>query len=618
MCGICGIYRFDGGPVELEQLRAMTGRMVHRGPDDEGYCHSGPAGFGIRRLSIIDVKGGHQPLTNEDGTLWVVMNGEIYNHVELRAELEQKGHQFCSFSDTETLVHLYEEEGTKAVHRLNGMFAFALYDTKKHSVWIARDRVGIKPLFYIETPQSLLFASDLDALVGVMSTRQVDATAFLGYLALAYVPGPGTVYKGIKKLPPGHWLWVGPKGIQMEQYWDLASFQSWGGTEEEACIQLCELLKDAVHLQLRSDVPVGVFLSGGVDSSAVAVLAAGETDNALQTFTVDFTGKTSTDVVFARHIATKLGTRHKEVALSSADASLWLDELMPFIDEPIADSALIPSYVLSKSARAEGIKVLLTGAGGDELFGGYRRHCRPRLGSAIWIAEMVPSPWRSGVSYLIALLDKDRGMQVKDPRIAFGVGISGVSLATCFRLLKRRTDFEEMLGCLCEEFNGLSPNGGGLGYGYSRMYLDLHRYLVGDILALLDKSTMACSVEGRVPLLDHRLIEFAFALPESMNLLGGKSKGLFRKALSQILLEPVLHREKEGFNAPMDLLAIEVFATRMEEELLASPIHLFDELLDVSDLWAIVEDRRRRRAVSETIFSLYVFSRWYRTHVEKG
>lgn len=594
----------------------MAGRMVNRGPDDEGYYRSGPVGLGMRRLSIIDLEGGHQPLANEDGTIWVVMNGEIYNYVELRASLERKGHRFRSFSDAETLVHLYEEEGTNAIHQLNGMFAFALYDVKKRSLWIARDRVGIKPLFYTATLERLIFASDLAALGGVMPDREVETTAFLGYLGLGYVPAPHTIYKDIKKLLPGHWLWVGPEGIKVVRYWEVTRFQSWTGTDEEACLQLLELLGDAVRLQLRSDVPVGVFLSGGVDSSAVVALAACKMDGDLQTFTVNFAGKTSADPVFARDVAVHFGTRHREVSLSSAEASLWLDELTPLLDEPVADSALVASYVLAKAAQEKGTKVVLTGAGGDELFGGYGRHFSPRRGSVMWLADRVPSDWRSGVSYLIALLDADRGILSKDPRLAFGAGISGISLAACSRMLKRRTDFEQMLSFFYEAFKDLTCNRGNIGYASSRMYTDLRQYLVDDILALLDKSTMACSVEGRVPLLDHRIIEFAFALPESTNLSGGKPKGLFHKALRQILPGPLVRREKEGFDAPMDIWAVEALGNRIEEELLTRPIPLFDELLDMGEVRRILSNRQSRR-VAETLFSLYVFSRWYRHHVEK-
>lgn len=616
MCGICGIYRFNGEPVTQEPLKAMADRMVHRGPDDEGYYCSGPAGLGMRRLSIIDLKGGHQPIANEDNTIWVVMNGEIYNHIELRAELEQKGHRFRSSSDTEIIVHLYEENGTEAIHQLNGMFAFALYDLKKRACWIARDRLGIKPLYYAEAQQSLFYASDLDALAAALPATELNVTSFLRYLALGYVPGPDTIYKGVKKLPPGSWLWVGPEGMRTKKYWSVTSFQSWTGTEEEACTELRELLSDAVRLQLRSDVPVGVFLSGGVDSSALVALASKEANNAISTFTANFIGKASADVAFARQVAGEFGTQHREVPLSSADAIAALDNLMPFLDEPIADSALIPSYLISRAAQSEGIKVLLTGAGSDEIFGGYDRHYPPRIGNPSWIAEQLPARWRSRVSHLIKLVDGDRGMQIEDPRIAFGVSISGVSLDTSLRLLRRRTDFEQMVECLCDVFSDISLNGAGPGYAYTRMLIDLRQYLVGDILALTDKATMACSVEGRVPLLDHRLVEFAFALPESMNLLGGRAKGLLRRTLKHTLPDPLLDRKKEGFNAPMHVWVLDELEAEIEDELLTRPIQVFDELLDPGEVRTVLKSKRNPRT-AETIFSLFLFSRWYRTHVEK-
>lgn len=618
MCGICGIYRYNGEPVFQEQLKVMTDRMFHRGPDDEGYYCSGSVGLGMRRLSIIDLQGGHQPIANEDNSIWVVMNGEIYNHVELRSELMQKGHRFRSSSDTEILVHLYEEYGTEAVHQLNGMFAFALYDLRKRACWIVRDRIGIKPLYYAEVQESLFYASDLGALAAALPGAELDKNSFLRYVAMGYVPGPGTIYEGVKKLPPGSWLWAGPNGIRIEQYWSVSSFQSWKGTEEEACARLRELLRDAVRLQLRSDVPVGVFLSGGVDSSTLVALAAAQgTDNSLSTFTANFTGKASEDVDFARQVAADFGTHHREVPLSAADAIAGLDNLMPFLDEPIADSAMIPSYLISKAAQSEGIKVLLTGAGSDELFGGYGRHLPPRVGSPHWMAENIPARCRGGLSNLISLIDGDRGIQIKDPRIAFGAGISGVSLNTCLRILKRRTDFDHVIECLCEVFSDIDLNGAGPGYTYTRMFIDLRQYLVGDILALTDKATMACSVEGRVPLLDHRLVEFAFSLPQSMNLLGGESKGLLRHALKQTLPDSLLARKKEGFNAPMQEWVIDELGAQIEDELLARPIDVFKHMLDANELRTVLTNKRNPRT-AETIFNLYLFSRWYRIHIEKG
>lgn len=616
MCGICGIYRFSGEPVTQGPLKAMADRMVHRGPDDEGYYCSGPAGLGMRRLSIIDLQGGHQPIANEDNTIWVVMNGEIYNHIELRAELEQKGHRFRSSSDTEIIVHLYEDEGTEGIHRLNGMFAFALYDLKKRACWIARDRVGIKPLYYSEVEQSLFYASDLDALAAALPATELNVTSFLNYLTLGYVPGPDSIYQGVKKLPPGSWLWAGPDGMRIKKYWDVSSFQSWTGTEEDASEQLRELLSDAVRLQLRSDVPVGVFLSGGVDSSALVAFAAKQANNAISTFTANFTGKESADVGFARQVAGEFGTLHREVPLSSADAIAALDELMPFLDEPIADSALVPSYLISRAARSEGIKVLLTGAGSDEIFGGYSRHYPHRVGNPAWLAEQIPARLRSSVSRLLKLIDVDRSLQVKDPRIAFGVSISGVSLNTCNRLLNRQTDFEQMIECLGHVYSDVLLNGSGPGYEYTRMLIDLRQYLVGDILALTDKATMACSVEGRVPLLDHRLVEFAFALPESINLLGGTAKGLLRRTLKGTLPDSLLERKKEGFNAPMHEWVIEGLDAKIDNELLAHPIDVFKELLDANALRTVLKNKRNPRT-AETIFSLFLFSRWYRTHIEK-
>lgn len=613
MCGICGTYRFDGAPVGQGALEAMAGRMVHRGPDDAGFYRSGAVGLGMRRLSIIDVEGGHQPIANEDETIWLVFNGEIYNYVELRRDLERRGHRFRTSSDTETILHLYEEKGTGAIDDLNGMFAFALYDTRKEALWIVRDRLGIKPLYFSRTGTDISFASDLAAVRQTRPDAVVSRAAFLKYLALSYVPGPDTIFMGIEKLAPGHWMWVSASGVESRKYWGVESFESWTGNEDEAREQLDGLLRDAVHLQLRSDVPVGLYLSGGLDSGTVVALASGETSD-LHTLTVDFAGKGSADTGFARALASQFGTSHNEVSLESGDVAHCLDEMMLRIDEPVADSALVPSYVLARAARAQGIKVLLTGAGGDEIFGGYRRHFPPRMPGPGWIAENVPAMWRPGASALLRLVDRDWAIEASHPSVAFGAGISAVSLDTCASVLARESDYGVVMTCLRDTFGALAHRNG-LDYSYSRMHLDLREYLVGDVLALLDKTTMACSVEGRVPLLDHRLVEFAFSLPRQVNLLNGEPKGLFKKTVRRALPETLLNRPKEGFNAPLAVWAMGTLGARIEQELVDAPIAFYREVLDLDRVRTIVRARERHPQVVWTLFNLYLFSHWYRAHV---
>lgn len=613
MCGICGIYRLGDGAIRLDALRTMNSRMIRRGPDDEGYYTNGPVGLGIRRLSIIDVAGGHQPISNEDESVWVVMNGEIYNHVELRSELQRKGHHFRTSSDTEILVHLYEEEGTDGIHQLNGMFGFALYDVKKQALWIARDRLGIKPVFYSTNDSSLFFASDLHALVSALPGSEINTTSFLRYLAAGYVPEPDTIYSGIKKLSPGHWIWASREAFKIEKYWSVSNLRSWRGSVEDAAARLYELLDDAVRLQLRSDVPLGVFLSGGVDSTSVVALAAKKVRAPIATFTANFVNKPSADVDFARQAAAKFATNHTEISLPASDGIKALRQLIPLLDEPVADSALIPSYLISEAARSRGIKVLLTGAGGDEIFGGYHRHHRPRVGNSAWLAESLPAALRPLVAAAIGIIDRDRAIEASDPRVALGVGISGVSLNQCRLLLNHRSDFEKILTCLHELYGDISLNGEGPGYAYTRMLIDLRQYLVGNILALTDKASMACSVEARVPLLDHRLVEFAFELPDTLNLLEEKPKGLLRAALKKTLPDSFLARRKEGFNAPMDLWVLGEGAAEIEDELIVNPIPLYNELLNLAELRNLLKQRRTART-AETIFSLFIFSRWYRTH----
>ncbi len=613
MCGIAGIYRFDGARVNPDALVPMVGRMHHRGPDDEGFHCEGRIGLGMRRLSIIDVAGGRQPISNEDGAIWVVMNGEIYNYVELRRELEAKGHRFRTSSDTETIVHLYEQEGVAGVQKLNGMFAFALYDARNESVWIVRDRLGIKPLYYSSNGERLIFASDLTALVSAAGHPEMDRSAFLKYMALAYVPEPRSIYKGMLKLAPGHWLLAGRDGLKIEAYWQVRQFQTWQGSETDAREQLVELLKDSIRLQLRSDVPVGVFLSGGIDSSTIAAMAAQETGAHLRTLTMSFAGKTSSeDASFARQVASQYQTEHREMTVSADDIDGCLQELIPLVDEPIADSAMIPSYLLARAAQREGMKVLLTGAGGDEIFGGYRRHFLPSIGSPLWIGENLPQPWRGAAAGLLSLWNDDWGIQSRDPQIAFGIQTSGASVAACLEVLRKDADRSELIDSF-RIFPAPKENGDS-GYAYRRMRNDLQHYLAGDILPLLDKTTMARSIEGRVPLLDHRLVEFAFALPEKINLRGTEPKGLLRSALRGTLSENLLNRSKEGFNAPIGAWAIGRFADEMEMELLSSPLPIFEELLDMKRLRALVSRKARTIQATLTLYSLYFFSRWARSH----
>lgn len=614
MCGIAGIINSNGRKIEQGEIKKMTDRMVHRGPDDEGFFVDGGVGLGMRRLSIIDVDGGHQPIANEDETILVVMNGEIYNYVELRRDLQARGHTFRTNSDTEVLVHGYEENGTDFVHQLNGMFAFALYDKKKGGVWIARDRLGIKPLYYAQSNDRFLFSSDLNTFPKEVR-NQIDKDALLLYFGHGYVPTPYTMYRGIKKLSPGHWMWLKQGKMKIEQYWRVQNFQTAELNAGEAQEKLSELLRDSIRLQLRSDVPLGMMLSGGVDSSAVTAIAARSVELPVNTFTINFLGKAGEDAKYARAVAEQYHTNHREISIRPPDLLKGLDEVLATLDEPVFDSAIVPTYLIAKSAREHGVKVMLSGAGGDELFGGYRRHFKPRFGSPSWFAEHFHGFARQLIGRAWSSIQPHRGYRVLDERIAYLSGIFGADLGFYRAAFKDKELFSTFLDLLKRSAASLIESPPTTGYHYERMHFDLKNYLVDNILSLTDKATMATSVEGRVPLLDHRLVEFAFSLPESVNLDHGQPKWLFKKVLAQYLPVELLNRTKEGFNAPiagwMDMGFYDAVINELKNNL--SPV--LTEVFNPTTLPQYTRTKPSQPFLSGTLYSLYVLNRWLRYHV---
>jgi asparagine synthase (glutamine-hydrolysing) len=585
--------------------------MVQRGPDDDGFFEAGSTALGFRRLSIVDVAGGHQPLLNENGDLHLVLNGEIYNHVELRQQLIARGHVFRTASDAEVVLHLYEDRGVEALTELNGMFAFALHDARRGAVWIARDRLGIKPLFYSVGAGRLAFASDIRALRAAQPSV-IDRDQVVKYLAFGYVPGGDAIWSGVRKLPPAHYLWIEGGEATTRRYWDLPRESAWSGTAADAQEQLEALLRDAVRLELRSDVPLGVFLSGGVDSSAIVALAAEQLDEPLRTFTIRFEGKDAADERFARTIAERYRTAHTEIAMDAGDAAIALDELLPLMDEPIADSAFIPAYWLSKAARDRGIKVLLNGAGGDEVFGGYRRHSPARFGSPTWVAENLPFPVRQVASKVWGTVQPHRGLRAANPSVAWAATVSGVNLGAMRGMLRDPADYAAMMDSIRETFQVLESPARGDDYAHRRMRLDLETYLPEDILALTDKATMAASVEGRVPFVDHRIVEFGLSLPAEINLLDGEPKGLLKRMMATRLPAELMYRAKEGFNAPDDVWFGDDSRFDVAAELLEMRTPVLDDLLNPRVVESILGNPTARSRSAGVIFSLFLFNRWLR------
>lgn len=555
MCGIAGFYAPEGtSAAGVAVLRRMTTAMVKRGPDDEGFLLDGSVGLGMRRLSIIDLKTGHQPLSNEDASVWVVFNGEIYNYRELTAGLLARGHRFATASDTEVLVHLYEEHGEACVERLRGMFAFAIWDRCRRTLLLARDRLGIKPLYYAATPHGFVFGSELKAVLqSPWVSGRVDRRALVAYLQYGYVPEPLSVLDGVAKLPPGHTLVVrdGRAGAP-RAYWEPTGFFRRGTEpwqEEEAGERLWELFQDAVRSHLVSDVPVGAFLSGGVDSTSVVTVMAQEVGASVKTFSVGFPEDGYNELPYARRVAEWFGTDHYELLVEPGDLGL-LEEVLAAFDEPFADASAIPTYLVSRLAR-EHVKVVLSGDGGDELFAGYDRYLvdhRRRhvgifsdlgLGGGLRRLSATLPEGTPGKKYLynLSLSRMERYLD----------SISVFPPRNFERLLEPPTSpIPNPFEAAVRATEGLDP--------LSRLQdLDLRTYLPGDILTKVDRMTMARSLEARVPFLDHPLVEFACALPPRLRLRSGRTKYLLKRVLKGRVPPEVLTRPKHGFAVPLEV-----------------------------------------------------------------
>jgi len=562
MCGIAGIFNFKSHePVSPRLLKAMTDTLVHRGPDDEGFYISGPLGLGHRRLSIIDLEGGHQPITNEDESVWVVFNGEIYNFGDLHDGLVKKGHIFKTRSDTEVIVHLYEEEGEKCFERLRGMFAIAIWDGRNRKLVLARDRVGKKPLFYFYDGSSIAFASEMKAILQVPGVpREIDPQAVSDYFSFLYVPAPKSIFKHIRKVLPGHYLVASDNGIREVQYWDLSFANTIELTEEQWCGRLLDTYREAVRLRLISEVPLGAFLSGGVDSSSVVALMAGLVDHPVTTCSIGFDEKEFNELEYAGDIASQFRTDHHE-RMVRPDAVGIVEKLVWHYDEPFADSSAVPTYYVSQIAR-ERVTVALAGDGGDENFAGYRRYYFDRRENMM--RALLPAAIRAPLFGTLASLYPKADWA---PRIFRGQAtfenLACSPLEAYFRSvsalrpeLKRQVLDQDLLRQL-DGYDSLDV----LRFYYDRadtadplsriQYVDIKTYLTDDILVKVDRASMAHSLEVRAPILDHKLMELAASMPSSLKLRGTNGKYIFKKALERVLPDSVLYRKKMGFAVPL-------------------------------------------------------------------
>jgi len=614
MCGICGIATARG-TVDPGRLAEMSATLVHRGPDSDGAFVEGSVGLAARRLAIIDLATGDQPIVNADGRIAVVQNGEIYNYRELRHELQRAGHRFFTSGDTEVLVHLYTEHGKGFVERLRGMFAIALWDADRNRLVLARDRYGIKPLYYRESDEELTFASELRAL----PRGEVDLDALEAFLAFNSVPGPLTIFRDARKLPPGHLLtWENGRSelIRYARPGPVAESDVRAEEEAELVEELRARLRDSVRAHLVSDVPVGVLLSGGVDSSMLAALAAEESSEPLRTFSIGFEERSFDELDDARLVAERYGTRHRELVLQP-DAALLLPALAEAFDEPFADSSALPTYLVSQLA-AEDVKVALSGEGGDELFGGYYTYAADLLAQRVgWTAPLIrPIVERLPSSSARASFDYRAKRFVRAahlPPLERHHGWKEIFSAEArAELTGRRSDFDPV-DLLRARF--AETEGAGL---LARLQdVDLGTYLVDDLLVKTDRASMAHSLEARVPFLDPVVTNFALGLPNRHKVRGLRKKVLLRKAAAPLVPAELLRRRKRGFSIPAAAWLrgeLEPFA---RDTLAAGTLHRQGFFRPEAVTRLIDDHVAGRQDLSRQLWGLLSFTLWHERHVEQ-
>ena len=604
----------------------MNRVIAHRGPDSDGFFVNRNVGLAMRRLAIIDLASGDQPIPNENETVWVVFNGEIYNFPDLRRNLESKGHTFKTNTDTESIVHLYEEYGLECVDHLRGMFAFALWDVDKQRLMLARDRGGQKPLYYAEHDGGLIFGSEIKCLLEYPNfSRIVDLEAIDHYLTLQYVPDPWTGFKHIRKLPPAHTLTLKEGDLSVQRYWDLPYIPKLMGNEDALIEELRSKLCEAVQIRMISDVPLGAHLSGGIDSSLIVALMAEHASRPVKTFSIGFEEEKFSELEFARAVAKQYGTDHHEFMVSYGDVPSTIEKILTFFDEPFADSSALPMYFLSYMTR-EHVTVALNGDGGDELFAGYQRYALDRFaniysrmprfvtqGIVPSVARLLPEPVNlpieanpvAGLNRLgqVANISREasivrwgsyfneqmkRDLWKKDVRASFLGSDSSELLSESFRAAKADSFLDRTL------------------------YSDATNYLPGDLLVKADRMTMAHSLEGRSPFLDHILMEWAARLPVSMKLKGRSHKVILKKAFADTLPRSVIKRRKQGFGIPLGAWFRGPLANWIKETLL-DPNAGIHTLFRPSALDRLVDEHAQGRTDhGKRIWTLMALELWWR------
>jgi len=621
MCGIAG-YITTNGLAKHSSVRRMCDAIVHRGPDDEGFYMRDGVALGMRRLSIIDVAGGHQPIHNEDRTIWVVFNGEIYNFPMLRRELESLGHRFYTNSDTECLVHLYEQYGNDFVSHLRGMFGFALYDETHQKLLLARDRMGKKPVHFALMDGTLYFGSEIKSLLSVapgLAVKNEDALAY--YFSFGYIPDPLTAYKEIHKLLPGHTLEFSKGCIKVSKYWELPQFETGHyKSEGEVLDHLESVLSEAVQIRLLSDVPVGAFLSGGVDSSLIVAMMAQHSALPVRTFSIAFKNEEFNEAGYAKKVSQTFKTDHTEFMVEP-DAVEILDKLSRMLEEPFADPSLIPTYLVSMLARQH-VTVILSGDGGDELFAGYERYqialrrskfaIRPRMIADYYRRRVFPALPQG---FLARNLLYNLSLEIPDAYIhgltLLSAEHSGVKVLSADFLAHARTVRPEAM------FAAIYQDAPSQSYLGKLQVLDIKTYLLGDILTKVDRMSMAASLECRSPLLDHIFVETALQLPSKWKIHRGEQKYILKRLAERCGVPGhVLYRRKKGFAVPLVHWMRSELRDLIYSTLLDSRSIQRGYLNCKSVEMLLLEHMRGRRDHSSTIFQLLMFELWHRNFLE--
>jgi asparagine synthase (glutamine-hydrolysing) len=620
MCGICGKLNFDiNNEVDKGLIKKMCDTLIHRGPDDQGYYINKNIGLGMRRLSIIDLNTGHQPISNENQKIWIVFNGEIYNYKELKQDLIKKGHQFKTGSDTEAIIHLYEEYDVDCLKLLRGMFAFAIWDEVKSRLFLARDRVGKKPLIYTVANNSIIFASELKAIIKDNSIKkEINFDALDQYMSFQFVPAPYTIFKGINKLPPASYLLCEKGNIIVKRYWELDFNNKIIMSEDEYAEGILKELEEAVKLRMISDVPLGALLSGGIDSSAVVAIMARLSDKPIKTFSIGFEEEEYSEIKYARIVAERFKTEHHEFIVKPNIIEI-LPELAWYYDEPFADKSAVPSYYVAKEAGRH-LKVVLNGDGGDEAFAGYSRY---DFGNNI--ASLLPSNikrqlTRQIIKNYLKISDRSKLTSKMIKKIAlnlfpvsrsiiFPEFFSGREKYNLYNHNIRDALNNSILNKIDELLEGAEDIKEPID---SMINIDFNHYLSGDLLVKMDIASMANSLEARSPFLDHKLLEFSMSIPCSFKIKNGARKYILKRALSDILPDGILNRNKMGFSIPLiywlrNELKGFAYQTILND---SDGIKLFFNLAYVKQLLDEHTSGKKNHALR--IWSLIVFEMWYR------